>query len=657
MRYGLIVFLFTLFTLAIPQESSKAGDFYVSSTAAQTRLMLELRAQQFLNRATFGATDATITALANDMQTKGINKACTDWIDAQFALSPTLHIPTINSMMVADGFTRTDANGNSVADTSAQVGGIQRYRSHAWWHNSITAPDQLKQRLAWALIQICVVSAPGINDSNFNPVIADLSSSPYQQPAYWLGLSSYYDMLLTRLNTNYRDVLQGVTTHPQMGLMLSSLGNQKENLTTGTVPDENYAREIMQLFTIGLYELNLDGSHKLDAGNQSVATYENETIQEFARAFTGMGFASNTSTTSVTGGFRDYVNTMRIVSAAHDTGSKVLLSGKTVPGNADAAAGIRAAVDNCFAHPNVAPFISNLLIQRLVMSNPSKGYLARVARVFNNNGTGTKGDMKAVMKAVLTDNEAWASIQMSRLSSPLRLRVSTAGTEYCKLVEPIVQYASFMRRYGVPATTAPTSGRFMLPTAPGTWGQSPFNAPSVFNFYLPAHQPSASTTGLAGLNNTPGSTNIPERGPPGAASRDLFSPEFQIIDAVVCNAWHNRTRTDLTNNPRRFDTTLTNPAGVNQTATINFPMTVEVGLAAANDPYPWPTNSASRVSPTLISHLDQVLCNGTMTEEFRTNLRTAIQAEVNGTSSTNQIDRLNGAMMSVMNSPFYLIRF
>lgn len=647
MRYGLVVFLLSLALIPVPQGLSRAGDFPVSSTAAQTRLMLELRAQQFLNRATFGATNATVTALANDMQTKGINKACTDWIDAQFALSPTLHIPTINSMMIADGFTRTDSSGNTVADTSAQVGGITRYRSHAWWHNSITAPDQLKQRLAWALIQICVVSAPGINDSNFNPILTEMSTSPYQQPAYWLGLSSYYDTLLTRLNTNYRDVLQGVTTHPQMGLMLSSLGNQKANATTGTVPDENYAREIMQLFSIGLYELNLDGSHKRDANNQSIATYENDTIQEFARAFTGMGFASNTSNTSATGGFRDYVNTMRVVSASHDTGSKLLLNGKTVPGNADATAGIRAAVDNCFAHPNVAPFISNLLIQRFVMSNPSKGYISRVARVFNNNGAGVKGDLKAVLKAILTDNDAWASIQMTRRTSPLRLSVSTAGTEYCKLVEPVIQYASFMRRYGTPASTAPTSGRFMLPQSPATWGQSPFQAPSVFNFYLPNHQPSASTNPtVAGLTTTAGSTNIPERGPPGPASRDLFAPEFQIVDAVVANSWHNRTRTDITNNPRRYTVTLTNPSNVGQTATINLNMSAEETLAGTTDP------------ASLIRHLDNVLCNGTMTEAFKTSLSNAILAEVpTGASATNKTDRVNGAMITVMNSPFYLIRF
>ena len=655
MRYGLVFFFCTLAFIAVPQRSSKAGDFPVTTTTAQTRLMLELRAQQFLNRATFGATNATITTLANEMQTKGINRACTDWIDAQFALPASLHTPTITSFMVADGF----VNASGAADTSAQVGGITRYRHHAWWHHAITAPDQLKQRLAWALIQICTVSEPGINDSNFNPVFTDLRSptgplvGPYQQPPYWLGLSSYYDLLLTRLSTNYRDILQGVTFHPQMGLMLSSLGNQKVNLTTGTVPDENYAREIMQLFSIGLYELNNDGSYKLDGSNQPISTYENDTIQEFARAFTGMGFASNTSNTTVTGGFRDYVNTMRVVNAAHDTGSKVLLNGKTIPGNADATAGIRAAVDNCFAHPNVAPFISRLLIQRLVMSNPSKSYIARVSRVFNNNGTGVKGDMRAVMKAILTDNDAWASIQMARLNTPLRLRVTTSGTEFCKLVEPVVQYASFMRRYGVPSTTAPTSGRFMLGATPGAWGQSPFRAPSVFNFYLPNHQPSASTNpSVAGLPTSPGSSNIPERGPPGPDSRDLFAPEFQIVDAVVSNGWHNRTRSDIIGNPRQFSTFLYTAPAVPPAASMSFNsiiafnMSTEEGLAATTDP------------AVLIRHLDNVLCNGTMTEDFKTILRNAINAELpSGTGGTNARDRVNGAMMTVMNSPFYLIRF
>jgi len=650
MRYSLVGFLFTLAFFAVPQGSSNAGDFPVRTTTEQTRLMLELRAQQFLNRATFGAKDDEITALANDMRTKGINRACTDWVDAQFALPPSLHVPTITQFMIEDGFVRGTP---PVADTSAQVGGIQRYRHHVWWHHAITAPDQLKQRLAWALMQICVVSEPGINDSNFNPVFTDLGTSPYQQPPFWLGMSSYYDMLLTQLNTNYRDILQAVTFHPQMGLMLSSLHNQKANLTTGTVPDENYAREIMQLFTIGLYELNLDGSYKLDGSGQPIETYDNFTIQEFGRAFTGLAYASNRSTTSVTNGFRDYVNTMRVVTSAHDVGPKLLLNGQTINNPSDATADIRAAVNNCVDHPNVAPFISRLLIQRLVMSNPSKGYINRVAGVFNNSGTGVKGDMKAVMKAILTDNDAWSSIQMTRLSSPLRLRVSTRGTEFCRLVEPVVQYASFMRRYGVPSTSDPeTKGRFILQAAPGTWGQVAFRAPSVFNFYLPNHQPSASVNpNVAGLPTSPGSANIPERGPAGPDSRDLFAPEFQTFDAVVSNAWHNRTRGDLISNPRRispFLYSVTNPGqpNTNFNSEINFNMSIEEGLAATSDP------------AVLIRHLDRVLCNGTMTEAFKTSLRSAIRAEVaSGASATNRMDRVNGAMMTVMNSPFYLIRF
>jgi uncharacterized protein (DUF1800 family) len=607
--------------------SASAGDFPVASASEQTRLMLELRAEQFLNRATFGATDSTIASLANDMQSKGITNACTEWIDRQFALAPSLHVPTALRFMQADNLTVT-----------SQVGSVSRYRHHAWWHQAITAPDQLKQRLAWALSQICVVSETAINDSNFVP--QTLSAG---QPAFWLGLSSYYDMLLKESNGSYRDVLLGVTYHPQMGLMLSSLQNPKANPSTGTVADENYAREIMQLFSIGLYELNIDGSYKLNSANQPIPTYDNDTVQEMARAFTGLAYASSNGT-SITSGYRDYVNPMRMINVAHDMGSKRLLNGRTIPAYTDGNAGVRAAVDNIYAHPNVAPFISRLLIQRFVMSNPSKSYIARVARVFDNNGRGVKGDFRAVMKAILTDQEAWASIQMTRLTNPLRLRVTTSGTEYCKLVEPVVQYASFMRRYGVPRTTAPTRGRFLLTAAPGNWGQAPFRSSSVFNFYLSDHRPSGSSNrNVAGLSNTQGSTNIPERGP---GNRDLFAPEFQLFHAVVANAWHNRLRSDIVGKSISmflYSDTSTNPS-VNYSSTIDFNFALEESLA--------------HDAAGLVRYLDRVLCNGAMTEDFKSSLVNALTAEIpEGTTANNRRDRVRGALITVMNSPYYLVRF
>jgi uncharacterized protein (DUF1800 family) len=405
--------------------------------------------------------------------------------------------------------------------------------------------------------------------------------------------------------------------------MLSSLRNPKGDETLGTFADENYAREIMQLFSIGLYELNLDGTYKKDSQQNNIPTYDNAVIQEFARAFTGLNFALGNGVT-IESGDRDFVNTMRMTGAAHDTGSKQLLNGRTVAGNADGNAGISAALDNLYGHPNVAPFISRLLIQRFVMSNPSKEYITRVARVFNNNGVGVKGDMRAVMKAILVDNDAWASIQMTRLSNPLRLAVSGTGTEYSRLVEPVVQYASFFRRYGTPPTA--TGGRYYLGATPGTWNQSPFRSPSVFNFYLPHYQPHG------GISTATPSDRIP--------NGYLVAPEFQLVTAVVANAWQNRSRSDVIN--ESISVFLFGSTNV----TLPFDFNTEKSLAA---------NPAA-----LVVHLDRVLCNGTMTEDFKTRLTNAIVQVIPGTTGTvadNNRDRMRGAMITVLNSPYYLIRY
>ena len=603
-------FLAVLFTLAVTLPG-QCGTFIVASDAAQIRLMLELRAQQFLNRATFGAKDAEISSLADSMATLGIEGACSKWIDDQFALPTTFHTATMKTFMATDGITAyNDATKN-----------LLRYRHHAWWHNAITAPDQLKQRLAWALIQICVVGEGG---DNFNFV-----EIPTGQPTkpYWFGMSTYYDMLLNRCDDRYRDVLQDVTYHPVMGVWLSSLRNQKGNAAIGSFPDENYAREIMQLMSIGLNELNNDGTFKLDGSGNVIPTYNNAIIGDFARTFTGLNYASGDGT-NIYSGYTNYLDPMIMTNSVHDSGSKKLLNGQTIPGNANGNVDISNALDNLYAHPNVAPFISRLLIQRLVRSNPSKGYLTRVSKVFNDNGSGVKGDMRAVVKAILTDSEAWTSIRMTRLRNPTRLVVTSAGTEYSRLVEPVVQYASFFRRYGVPPTD--TSGRYFLSAAPGTWNQAPYRAPSVFNFYLPHHQPSG------GLATAVGSRNIP--------NEDLFAPEFQLLTAVVSNAWHNRSRSDIVN--EYIDQYLYTTGTTNTNTRLTFDFSNEK------------SNAASQTG--LVEYLDKVLCNGTMTDDFRTRLSDAIATKVTLSSppTANQLrDRVRGAMITVMNSPYYLIRY
>ncbi len=610
MRRFFLAFLCTLL-LSTAASTGRGGTFVVATDAAQIRLMLELRAQQFLNRATFGAKDTEISSLADSMATLGIEAACSKWIDDQFAVPTTFHTETMKSFMAADGITAyNDATKN-----------LLRYRHHAWWHNAITAPDQLKQRIAWALIQICVVGESG---DNFNFV--EIPTGQPNKP-YWFGMSSYYDMLLNRCDDRYRDVLQDVTYHPVMGVWLSSLRNQKGNPTIGTFPDENYAREIMQLMSIGLNELNIDGTYKLDKDGGVIPTYDNEIIRDFARVFTGLNYASGTAT-NIFSGYVNYLDPMIMTNNAHDTGSKKLLNGQSIPGSTNGNIDITAALDNIYAHPNVGPFISRLLIQRLVRSNPSKAYIARVSKIFNDNGSGVKGDMRAVVKAILVDSEAWASIRMTRLRNPTRLVVTSSGTEFGKMVEPVVQYASFFRRYGVPPTD--TSGRFYLNAAPGTWNQAPYRSPSVFNFYLPHHQPSG------GLATTVGSRNIP--------NGDLFAPEFQVLTAVVANSWPNRSRSDVVN--EFIDQFLYTTGSTNTNTRLTFDFSKEKAIAANQTAF--------------VQYLDNVLCNGTMTDDFRTRLSDAIAAKVTLSSppTANQLrDRMRGAMITVMNSPYYLIRY
>jgi len=434
-------------------------------------------------------------------------------------------------------------------------------------------------------------------------------------------------MLLNRCDDRYRDVLQDVTYHPVMGVWLSSLRNPKGNPTIGTFPDENYAREIMQLMSIGLNELNLDGTYKLDSAGGVIPTYDNDIIRDFARAFTGMNYASGTST-NINSGYTNYLDPMIMTNNAHDTGSKKLLNGQSIPGSTNGNVDVSAALDNIYAHPNVAPFISRLLIQRLVRSNPSKAYINRVSKVFNDNGSGVKGDMRAVVKAILVDSEAWSSIRMTRLRNPTRLVVTGSGTEFGRMTEPVVQYASFFRRYGIPPTN--TSGRFFLNATPGTWNQAPYRSPSVFNFYLPHHQPSG------GLATAVGSRNIP--------NGDLFAPEFQLLTAVVSNAWQNRSRSDIIN--EYIDQFLFTAGSTNTNTRLTFDLSKEKTLAASQT--------------ALVEHLDNVLCNGTMTDDFRTRLSNAIAAKVilSSPPTANQLrDRMRGAMITVMNSPHYLIRY
>ncbi|MEM6801973.1 MAG: DUF1800 domain-containing protein [Bacteroidota bacterium] len=360
-----------------------------------------------------------------------------------------------------------------------------------WWQSIMTAKDQLRQRMALALSEIFVVSEmPDL-----------LSLSGY-------GLADYYDMLLKHSFGNYRDLLMDVSLHPCMGHYLSHYNNPKADPLRNIHPDENYAREIMQLFSIGLYELNLDGSRKLDTNGNPIPTYDNKDIKEFAKVFTGLGAANyrpqiflleDTDDIPEETFFNldffaaDPKGHMKMFEEWHERGEKKLLRGETIPGGQGGMEDIEDAIDNLFNHPNVGPFISRLLIQRLVSSNPSPDYIFRVATVFNDNGKGVRGDLGAVLTAILTDDAARACGNR------------VANLHRAQLREPLLRYTHFCRALNVvPLDELPM---FYNPALRFQYvsGQSPLSSPSVFNFFLPDYQPTGVISDLG-----------------------LYGPEFQI---------------------------------------------------------------------------------------------------------------------------------
>jgi uncharacterized protein (DUF1800 family) len=306
--------------------------------------------------------------------------------------------------------------------------------------------------VAFAWSEIMVVSQVGA-----------LGNLPY-------AVASYNDLLATQGLGNFRDLVEAVTLHPAMGVYLSMLGNQRPNASGTIRPDENYARELMQLFTIGLVELELDGTVRLDATGQPIPTYTQPIIEGFAHAYTGWTYAGAPSLTQARPTAANQVVPMQLYPNFHDTGPKLVLGGVTIPANQTGAQDLDAALDNIFAHTNVGPFIAHRLIQRLTASNPSADYIRRVAQRFDDNGRGVRGDLAAVVAAILLDPEARGA--------------SAASTG--KLKEPLLRLTQLWRAYDGRAADG-TYRAFGNPS--GALGQGPLQAASVFNFFGPDYAP------------------------------------------------------------------------------------------------------------------------------------------------------------------------
>jgi len=335
----------------------------------------EIDASRLLMQASFGPTDAAIEQVIE------LGGAAA-WVDAQLALPVQRHLPLVKQQYPDEE-------------------DIQQGRYVAFWERALRANDQLRQRVAFALSEIMVVS--------------DRSSSIR---AHGNLTAAYYDILVDNAFGNFRNLLEDVTLSPAMGVYLSMLGNERPDAVSGRRADENYARELMQLFSIGLVELNIDGTER--AGT---VTYSQPDVENLARVFTGWSWDKNRWDVNPRGGWRpdrtSMERPMRAFPERHDTDAKLLL-GTTIPAGQTPAADLAMALDILFRHPNVGPFIAKQLIKRLVTSNPSPAYVRRVATVFNNNGDGERGDLGAVVRAILLDQSICASIPVEIFRSTLR---------------------------------------------------------------------------------------------------------------------------------------------------------------------------------------------------------------------------------------------
>ncbi len=438
-----------------------------------------MEASRFLSQASLGADMKTIEKVAN----MGIEQ----WINEQMNTQGESYLQN-----VIDNFEITNywelSHGADSTDISERPD--WSHFMYAWWEYNMFNDDLLRQRVATALSEILVIS--------FN---SDLGG-------FGKAVASYFDILSENAFGNYKDILTKVSYHPAMGNYLSHFNNPKTIEEDNIHPDENYAREVMQLFSIGLYELNNDGTRKKDADGNFIPTYTNDDIKEMAKVFTGLGpgaVVPNQWVDEPDFGYGIWVTDMTVPMKMyedwHEEGEKHIVGGFTIPAGQTGDEDILMAIDHLFNHPNTGPFICKQLIQRLVKSNPTPAYVDRVASVFNDNGTGVRGDMKSVIKAILLDPEA-------RVCS--WIDDETNG----KLREPLLRYTQFAR-----SVDKDNAYGHYWNIGYGYWenaGQMILSSPSVFNFFLPYFQPN---------------------GP--IAEKNLIAPEFQIHNSKTSIGYLN----------------------------------------------------------------------------------------------------------------------
>jgi uncharacterized protein (DUF1800 family) len=587
-------------------------------------------AHRLLVQASFGPTSDTIQEV--------MKIGAESWVDQQLAKTSAYdntqdahqtHLErTINIALSAEP--TKDWTINTVFNQTAASNNVNDYQMAAWWENALGHPvntahgsDPLRQRIAYALSQLLVTSQV---------------EAPLDQRGE--GLAFYYDIMARNAFGNYRTLLGEVARSPAMGIYLSHQGNRKADLKAATRPDENFARELIQLFSIGLYELNLDGSPNRDgnadtypdSGTNVVPTYTQEDVSEMAKVMTGWDLVGNTRYGHRGSTQGNYTTYMEFTPSEHENevaesgDGYVTIMGKrfSLTSGTDGS-GLDAALDLLFQHPNISPFVSRHLIMRLVTSNPSSAYIARIAAVFNNNGAGIRGDLKAVVRAILLDEEA---------RSITKAQAPTFG----KAKEPILALTQFLRAFQVQPLndwisrdkTTPVNGVYWYRAPQSQLGQAPLRASSVFNFYSSDFIPSDSYF----------------------SDNQLVAPELQIqtdpilveINNRIFNIMNNyeKNKIEKINKKILSDYAKSKNYFSGELWLINFDKELEIYEQAldgdsnkdfANMELKNPSTGIRykvQAIDVLLEHLNQLLLGGSMTTEYRAALKLYL---MNGTGS------------------------
>ena len=587
-----------------------------------------LQAFRLLQQATFGPTESEIKTLQSQGVVRWLdnqlnqNSAYSSSIDSHY--SHLERYKTIAKMAEPSTYKKdSDFNNNFHGRTSD-------YQTAAWFENALHGTDQLRQRIALALSELMVISGK-------------------KQRTRFRGdsLAGYYDLMAKHAFGNFRTLMGDISRSPGMGLFLSHQGNKKYSSSSNTHPDENFARELMQLFTMGLWEMNQDGSMVKDSSGNPIPSYTQDDVEELAKVMTGYDLKGNSKYGRTNrGSGEEWSSSMEFTSDHHEYASKTLLGTTISPGTSSSSepADLDKALDIIFQHQNVAPHVSKHLITRLVTSNPSSSYINRVSTVFNNDGGGVRGNLKAVVRAVLMDHEARGLYYRNQ-------------ENYGKPKELLLAFTQFLRAFGVQKldgwksrTGASMKGVYQFYYLENVLGQAPLRSDTVFNFFAADFVPADSHF----------------------ISNNMVAPELQIQSDTILVKYSNLVRTSLASLEKNAildsGSSLSSFASGRNHTKQNFYINLDKELQVLETALDGDTNGdytnindsgrKETAVMTLLQHLDRKLMGGEMPAEYHAALKTHLM-NINYGKTKNKTEAkemIRDAIRFMVSSSFYMIQ-